>query len=262
MYSVFAQYQYLSYIQTMENKKLSIVIPAYNEEKTLEEIVVRVVNIKLPANWKKEILIVNDGSKDKTFEIAQCLDKKYSEIQALENERNMGKTQTVKNGILRTTGNVVVIQDADFEYRPEELPDLLEKMISENLDVVYGNRFGKKNKVIYWKNYIGNRMLSFFSNVFTYPRVRRYIPDMEVCYKMVDGEVMRDIGKGIVSKSTFGLEPELTAKLSRYKKNGKRLRFGIVPISYIPRTVEEGKKMHAFKDGFKALIEIVRFNLF
>lgn len=246
----------------MSKQLLSIVMPAYNEEATLEKIVDRVVTIKLPTGWEKEIIIVNDGSKDNTFKIMKKLAQKYSEVQVFENEYNMGKTQTVRNGLLKTKGDVVVIQDADFEYDPEEIPELLRKMIDEKLDVVYGNRFGKKNKVIYWKNYIGNRGLSLISNMFTYPRIRTFIPDMEVCYKMVDGEIFRELAQDIVSKSTFGLEPEITAKLSRYKKNGKHLQFGIMPISYHPRTMKEGKKMHAFSDGMKALVEIIRFNLF
>ncbi|BCX13521.1 MAG: glycosyl transferase [Candidatus Dojkabacteria bacterium] len=212
--------------------------------------------------WSKEIIIVNDGSKDKTFDIMKDLAKKFPEVKIFENERNMGKTQTVKNGLLKTKGDVVVIQDADFEYYPEEIPTLLEKMIKESLDVVYGNRFGKKNKVIYWKNYYGNRFLSAFSNLFTYPRIKTWIPDMEVCYKMVNGDIFRELAKTIESKSTFGLEPEVTAKLSKYKKDGKHLKFGIIAISYKPRTIEEGKKMHAFKDGSKALFEILKFNLF
>ena len=134
-------------------------------------------------------------------------------------------------------------------------------MQNKKLDVVYGNRFGKKNKVIYWQNYFGNKSLSIFSNLFTYPRIKTWIPDMEVCYKLINGNAARRIAEQIVSKSTFGLEPEITAKLSRYKVNKKHLKFGVVPISYYPRTLAEGKKMHAIKDGIKALKEILRFNL-
>jgi glycosyltransferase involved in cell wall biosynthesis len=242
-------------------KTLSIVVPAYNEEKTLSEIIARVINIKLPENWEKEIIIVNDGSKDNTFSVMKKLADKYPEVKIYNNEKNLGKTQTVKNGLMKTNGDVVVIQDADFEYSPEEIPMLLEKMLQDKLDVVYGNRFGKKNKVIYLQNYIGNKFLSFISNIFTYPRIKVWIPDMEVCYKMVDGKIFRELAKTIESTSTFGLEPEITAKLSKYKKNNSHLKFGIVPISYNPRTIEEGKKMNAFKDGAKALIEIVKFNV-
>lgn len=240
--------------------KLSIVIPAYNEEKTLEELVGRVINIQLPQNFTKEIIIVNDGSKDRTWEIMQNLASKNSEIQAIQNEKNMGKSQTVRNGLLHTTGEWVIIQDADLEYEPNEIPDLVNLALKEDLDVVYGNRFGKKNKVIYWQNYIGNKFLSATSNIFTYPRIKTWIPDMEVCYKLIKGDVIRDIAQGIESKSNFGLEPEITAKLSKYKLNGKHLKFGIVPISYYPRSIAEGKKMKAFEDGFKAIKEIMLYN--
>lgn len=243
-------------------KTLSIVIPIYNESKTLEQLLNKVVAVEMPHNIKSEIILVNDGSKDNSLEIMEEFQKKYPNVKAYSNPKNSGKTQTVKNGISYTTGDWVVIQDADLEYEPNELKDLLNLMLEKNLDVVYGNRFGKKNKVIYWKNYIGNRMLSLFSNFFTYPRLRVFIPDMEVCFKLIDGEIARKLGKKIKSKSKFGLEPEITARLSRYRKDGKRLKFGIVPISYYPRTIAEGKKMSAFKDGLKALKEIIQYNVF
>ncbi len=241
--------------------KLSIVIPAYNEEKTLEELVKRVFELTLPQNFEKEIIIVNDGSKDSTWEIIQKLAQENTEVVPLNNPHNMGKSQTVRNGLLKTTGDYVVIQDADLEYEPKEILDLLNLALENDLDVVYGNRFGKKNEVIYWQNYIGNKSLSAFSNLFTFPRIKVWIPDMEVCYKLIKGNVIREIAEGIVSKSTFGLEPEITAKLSKYKLNGKHLKFGIVPISYYPRSIAEGKKMNAVKDGMKALREIITYNL-
>lgn len=241
---------------------LSIVIPAYNEEKTLEELVRKVHAIKFPKDYEREIIIVNDGSKDKSWQIMLKLASELEGIRAIQNEKNMGKTQTVRNGILQSKGDYVVIQDADLEYLPEELPELLSTALLKNLDVVYGDRFGKKNKVIYWQNFFGNKALSAFSNIFTFPRIGVWIPDMEVCYKLIRGNIIREIAQEIVSKSNFGFEPEVTAKLSRYKKNGKHLRFGIVPISYIPRSIAEGKKMNAIKDGLKALREIIKFNLF
>ncbi|CAG1021131.1 putative glycosyltransferase [Patescibacteria group bacterium] len=243
------------------SKKLSLVVPVYNEEKTLEILVQKVLTVSFPQNISKEIILVNDGSKDKSGEIMDQLAEKFSEIKSYHNKKNSGKTQTVKNGISYTTGDYVVIQDADLEYEPNELVDLLNLMLEKDLDVVYGNRFGKKNKVVYWQNYIGNKALSFFSNIFTYPRIKVYIPDMEVCYKMIRGNVAREIGSTIKSTSKFGLEPEITAKLSRYKLNSKHLKFGVVPISYYPRTIAEGKKMSAFSDGLKALKEIIQYNL-
>ncbi len=241
--------------------KLSIVIPVYNEEKTLEELVSKVLQVKLPHNYKKEIVIVNDGSKDNSWQIMLKLSAAHKEIRSIQNEKNLGKTQTVKNGILKSTGNFVVIQDADLEYDPNELSDILNLAVEKDLDVVYGNRFGKKNKVIYVQNYIGNMMLSAFSNFFTFPRLKVWIPDMEVCYKLVKGDAIRDIAKGITATSNFGFEPEITARLSRYKFNGKRLKLGIIPISYYPRSIAEGKKMNAVRDGVKAMREIIKYNL-
>jgi glycosyltransferase involved in cell wall biosynthesis len=228
----------------------------------LVEIVEKLIKIILPNEMHKEIIIVNDGSKDDTFVIAQSLLKKYNFIKTIDNSSNLGKSQTVKNGILSSTGDFVIVQDADLEYDPNDISKIVELYFSKNLNVVYGNRFGKKNKVIYWQNYYGNKLITFFSNIFTFPRIKKYLPDMEVCYKLIEGNVARDIAKTIISKSNFGIEPEITAKLARYKLKGKRLKFGIIPVSYFPRSIAEGKKMKAFRDGFKAAIEIVRFNLF
>lgn len=241
--------------------KLSIVIPVYNEEKTLEELVNKVLQVQLPYSYTKEIIMVNDGSKDNSWQIMLRLSANHKEIKSVQNETNLGKTKTVQNGLLRTTGDYVVIQDADLEYEPNEIVDLLKLAVDENLDVVYGNRFGKKNKVIYWQNYFGNKLVTAFSNLFTFFRLKKWIPDMEVCYKLVRGEIFRDIAKDIHASSNFGFEPEVTAKLSKYKLNGKRLKLGIVPISYFPRSIAEGKKMNAIRDGFKAIIEIIKYNI-
>ncbi len=246
----------------MASSLLSIVIPAYNEESTLEKIVSKTLSVEFPFGFSSELIIVDDASCDKTRQIAKRLSDKYDNVTYLCNRQNLGKSRTVKKGLQSTRGSVVVVQDADLEYDPRELNKMLNLFIRNNLDIVYGNRFGKKNKVIYWQNYLGNRFLSFVSNVFTYPRLRRWIPDMEVCYKMVGGDVMRHIAKDLRSTSSFGLEPEITAKLSRYKKAGGRLKLGVVPISYKARTIEEGKKISATKDGVKAFKEIVLFNIF
>ncbi|WKZ30852.1 MAG: glycosyltransferase family 2 protein [Candidatus Dojkabacteria bacterium] len=238
---------------------LSIVIPVYNEEKTLE----RVVNTVLKQDWRGniEVIIVDDGSKDRSREIAKSLAKKSTSVRTLENKKNMGKSQTVKRGILASTGKFVTIQDADLEYDVSELCAMFKVISEDEFDVVYGNRFGKKNKVIYIQNYIGNHFVSLFSNFFTYPRIKVYIPDMEVCYKLAKGDIFREVAEKIVSKSNFGFEPEVTARFARYKKDGKHLKFSIYPISYTARTIQEGKKMKAFQDGFKAAVEIVKFNI-
>lgn len=241
--------------------KLSIIIPAYNEQTSLETLAIKVTKVILPENYKKEIIIINDCSKDKTLEIARNLESKYSEIKVLNNDINLGKSQTVRKGILNSTGDFVVIQDADLEYNPEDISFLLGQLIKNNCDVAYGNRFGIYNGVIYTQNFIGNLLLSLISNLFTIFRIRVVIPDMEVCYKMIRGDVAREIAEGLKATSNFGFEPEITAKLSRYKMDGEHLKFIVLPISYIPRSLEEGKKMSAFKDGFKALVEIIKYNL-
>jgi glycosyltransferase involved in cell wall biosynthesis len=242
-------------------KKLSLVIPVYNEGKTLEKLVSKVLAVELPVKMAKELILVDDGSKDNSREIMTSLEKEHPEIRIFFNSKNMGKSQTVKKGLKKTTGDFVIIQDADLEYEPDEIGDLISLMHENSLDVVYGNRFGKKNRVIYLHNYIGNKFLSFISNIFTYPRIRVWIPDLEVCYKLMRGDIARKIGRQLVSTSRFGLEPEITARLSKYKKNGKHLKFGVVPITYNARTISEGKSMNAFKDGTKALWEIVYFNI-
>lgn len=243
-------------------------MPIYNEEKTLEQVVSKVMEVDFSEFFDEiELVMVNDGSKDDSLKIMnqlkQDLETKKFSFLILDNEVNMGKSQTVRNGLMQTTGDYVVIQDADLEYDPEDIYLMAQKLFTEDADVAYGNRFGRKNKVIYIKNYVGNIGLSFISNFFTFPRLGKYIPDMEVCYKLIRGDVARQLAEGIESKSNFGFEPEITAKLSRYKnEDGKRLKFVIVPIKYFPRSIEEGKKMKAFEDGLKALKEIIIFNLF
>lgn len=241
---------------------LSFVIPAYNESKTIELLVNKVHNLKLPKGFEKELIIINDCSTDNTFEIVRKIALQNRCIRVFSNEQNLGKSRSVRKGILKTRGSKVIIQDADLEYNPSEIITMLKLMESRNLDVVFGNRFGKKNKIIYLHNYIGNRFVSFVSNLFTYPRIRTWLPDIEVCYKLMDGTTARAMAQKLVSKSMFGLEPEITARLSKFKRHGKHLKFGVVPITYHARSISEGKKMRAFRDGVKALGEIIYFNLF
>lgn len=241
---------------------LSFIIPAYNESKTIVQLLTKVIDLNLPQAFKKEIIVVDDCSKDDTNSLVKEVASKYSYIKLLKNPQNLGKSQSVRAGILESSGDYVVIQDADLEYNPDDIVFILENMLKHNMDVGYGNRFGKDNGMIYSKNFYGNLLLSFFSNLFTIGKIRVNIPDMEVCYKLIRGDIARELAIDIVSKSNFGFEPEITAKLSKYKLNGDNLKFIILPISYYPRTYEEGKKMKAFEDGFKALIEIIRFNLF
>lgn len=235
--------------------KLSFVIPVYNEERTLDTLLQKVLGTNL--SIEIEIVAVNDCSKDRSSEILQ----KYPQVKLLTNEVNLGKTQSVKKGLLATTGDLVVIQDADLEYDPTDLVAFVEQFQTGKYDVIYGNRFGRNNKVIYWQNWLGNRFLSLVSSLFTGPKAGMWTHDMEVCYKMANGKVFREIAQTISAKSKFGLEPEITAKFSRYKQGGKHLRFYEIPVSYNPRSIAEGKHMSAFKDGLKAMIEIIKFNL-
>jgi glycosyltransferase involved in cell wall biosynthesis len=241
---------------------LSYIIPAYNESKTLEEIVQKVLEVKLPEGYQKELIIVNDCSKDATLKIARELESLHPSVKVIDNENNLGKTQSVKKGIMESTGDYVVIQDADLEYDPKDTEFLLVNLLKNNCEVAYGNRFGVDNGMIYAQNFYGNIFISLVSSIFTSYRLKVTIPDMEVCYKMVRGDIIRKIAPTIESTSNFGFEPEITAKLSRFKIEDRNLKFIILPITYIPRTVAEGKKMKAFRDGLKALFEIIKFNLF
>jgi len=241
---------------------LSIIIPVFNEEKTLEKTLKTILQIKLPKNFSKEIITLDDSSSDNSLNILKKFAKEFKEISFYQNNKNLGKSLTVKKGILKSTGDYVIIQDADSEYDPFEISKLLKMALKNDYDVIYGNRFIKKNKTIYWHYFIGNRILSLFSNIFTYPRIKTFIPDMEVCYKLIKGGIIRKIAKTLISKSRFGFEPEITAKLSKFKINKNHLNFYIHPISYKPRTLKEGKKLNAVTDGWKAFKEIIRFNLF
>ncbi|NMC08748.1 glycosyltransferase [Candidatus Microgenomates bacterium] len=248
-----------------EGMKLSIVMPVYNEEKTISKILKKIYLLKLPFDTKKEIIIVNDKSTDRTFEFIDEFIKenkaKDIEYVLLSNKRNLGKSQSVKKGVLTSTGDLVVTQDADLEYKPKDLISFLNLFDKHtSLDVIYGNRFNYQNEFSNIVHSFGNRFLTFFSNIFTAPK--GFAPnDMETCYKMVRGDILRTIFKTLESKSNFGLEPEITAKLVRYRKpNGKRLRFRQLDIYYKPRTISQGKKMRWFKNGFEALLEILYFN--
>lgn len=229
-------------------------MPVYNESKTIDDIVVKVIKILKGVDF--ELIIVNDGSTDDSWDKITKLSKKYSRIKAV-NLSHRGKSQTVKAGILKTKGEYVVIQDADMEYDPRDVIRMFKEIKKRKLDVIYGNRFGYKNKVIYIQNWIGNTFLSFFSGLFTGIRAGMFPRDMEVCYKMARGKIYRECAKSLVSKSNFGFEPEITAKFSKINN----ISFTQVPIKYTPRTVKEGKHMKAIKHGVLALFEIIYFNL-
>jgi len=245
-------------------EKISIIIPVYNEEKTVFQIIEKVKKLKFPKKIKKEIIIVNDASTDKSMTFISKAIKsppEDTEFVVLENKKNKGKSQTVKKGVLISTGDLVVVQDADLEYDPRDLVKFVKIFLSNpHLDVIYGNRFNKANEFNNLVHRLGNRFVTFMSNLLTRPK--GFAPkDMETCYKMVRGETMRAIFKSLESISNFGLEPEVTAKLARYRKvGGERLNFKNVDIYYKPRNFAQGKKMKWFKHGFEAFFEILYFN--
>lgn len=232
----------------MKINKLSIVIPCYNEEATLEKIVAEVRSVKLDA--EKEIIIVNDYSTDKSKDIIEKL-AKGADITACHHEVNQGKGAALRTGIQAATGDVVIIQDADLEYDPHEYPELLKPIEDDKADVVYGSRFkgGKAGRVLYYWHSWGNKLLTLGSNMFT----DLNLTDMETCYKVFKREIIQKVE---IEENRFGFEPEITAKIAHWRP---RLRVYEIGISYNGRTYEEGKKI-GWKDGVRAFWCIAKFN--
>jgi glycosyltransferase involved in cell wall biosynthesis len=231
-------------------KKLSIIIPVYNEEATILELLQRVIDVQLVNNIEKEIIIVNDASMDKSDELINDFLKSNTDIVYLKHTENKGKGAAIKTALEKVTGEYVIIQDADLEYNPNEYNDLLEPIIFANADVVYGSRFigGNPHRILFFWHSIGNKFITFLSNMFT----NLNLTDIEVCYKLIRTDIIR---KFDIKEKGFGIEPELTAKLSKVKK----IKIYEVGISYYGRTYAEGKKIN-WKDGFKALYCIVKYN--
>jgi glycosyltransferase involved in cell wall biosynthesis len=234
--------------------QLSIVIPAYNEGKTIHLILDKVKAVQLMNNIKKEIIIVNDCSKDDTEEAIQRYQAQNPDvnIQYFKHEVNQGKGAALHTGIKCATGDVVIIQDADLEYDPNEYNVLLKPIIDGFADVVYGSRFmgGRPHRILFFWHTIGNKFLTFLSNAMT----NLNLTDMETCYKVFRRETIQSLE---LKEKRFGFEPEVTAKISRIPN----IRIYEVGISYYGRTYEEGKKIGA-KDGFRAIYCILKYNLF
>ncbi|MEX2379346.1 MAG: glycosyltransferase family 2 protein [Vicingaceae bacterium] len=234
--------------------KLSILIPAYNEAKTIHLILDRIKEVDLIGNLDKELIIVDDCSTDDT----ELAIKKYIKsnqrlnISYHSQSENKGKGAAIHKAIELASGEFLIVQDADLEYDPREYNDLLKPIIEGNADVVYGSRFmgGNPHRILFFWHSLGNQFLTFLSNMFT----NLNLTDMETCYKLMDTKIAKSLN---LKENRFGFEPELTAKLARIPK----IRIYEVGISYYGRTYEEGKKI-GWKDGFRAIYCILKYGLF
>ncbi len=237
----------------MEIKKLTIVIPVYNEENTIRAILDRVIAVSLLKDLEKEIIIVNDCSSDNTEQIIKQYISEHPavEIQYLAHEKNQGKGAALHTGIRAASGDLLIIQDADLEYDPEEYNVLLKPVLDGFADVVYGTRFGgsKPHRILFFWHSIGNKFLTFLSNMFT----NLNLTDMESCYKLFRTDIIKQLR---LKEKRFGFEPEVTAKMSRVDG----IRIYEVGISYFGRTFAEGKKIN-WKDGVKAIYCIFKYNI-
>jgi glycosyltransferase involved in cell wall biosynthesis len=234
-------------------RKLSIIIPCYNEERTLKLIVEEILDVDL-GNTQKEIIVVDDFSTDSSLDVANLLAKEHSAVKVIKQSKNQGKGAALKKGILASSGDLVIIQDADREYDPRDYTKLLDIVREDRADIVFGSRFsgGAPRRVVYLANTLANKFMSRLSALLS----GLYVSDIHTCYIMFDGNWIRDKASSLRSKR-FGFNPEIVAKIAK-EKNG--LRICETSISYYGRTKSEGKKIGA-RDGLRAVWEIIYYNV-
>jgi glycosyltransferase involved in cell wall biosynthesis len=237
----------------LEINTLSIIIPVYNEEKTISKIFCKLKDLELINQIKKELIFIDDFSKDKSIEIIESFifDNPNLEIKLYKHSTNRGKGAALRTGISMANGDVVIVQDADLEYDPNEINSLLKPILDGFADVVYGSRFvgGNPHRILFFWHSIGNYFLTFLSNMFT----NLNLTDMETCYKLFRSNIIKNIS---LNENRFGFEPEVTAKISKIPN----IRIYEVGISYYGRTYAEGKKI-SWKDGFRAIYCILKYSL-
>ena len=236
----------------MARRKLSIIVPVFNEEATVRMVLDKITAVQLINDLQQEIVIVNDRSTDQTDRVIKEYMKEHPDfsIQYFIHETNTGKGGAIHTGLKEATGDLVIIQDADLEYDPEEYNELLGPILNGHADVVYGSRFigGKPHRCLFFWHTIGNKFLTFLSNMFT----NLNLTDIETCYKLFKKEIIDQVS---LKEKRFGFEPEVTAKISRIPK----IRIYEVGISYYGRSYEDGKKI-GWKDGVRAIYVILKYN--